>query len=113
VRRPQLLPGRDVELDGYPVTPIDTAIAAVTTHINITTHNRLYFQSGRAAAGMLVIKSDDVTRTRSAASSTSSRPASTTSPTAWRMPVFAVGKDDEITWQQIDSGWRGTWSSST
>jgi hypothetical protein len=53
-------PVSDVELDGYPVTPIDTAIAAVTTHINITTHNRMYFQSGRAARGMLVIKSDDV-----------------------------------------------------
>jgi hypothetical protein len=49
-------PVADVELDGYPVTPIDTAIAAVTTHINITTHNKLYFQSGRAARGMLVIK---------------------------------------------------------
>jgi intein/homing endonuclease len=49
----------DVELDGYPVTPLDTVLSAVTTHINITTHNKLYFQHGRAARGMLVIKSDD------------------------------------------------------
>jgi hypothetical protein len=46
----------DVELCGYPVTPLDTVISAVTTHINITTHNKLYFQSGRASRGMLVIK---------------------------------------------------------
>jgi intein/homing endonuclease len=52
-------PVPDVELDGYPVTPIDTVITAITTHINITTHNKLYFQSGRATRGMLILKSDD------------------------------------------------------
>ena len=50
----------DVELDGYPVTPLDTMISAVTTHMNITTWNKLYFQNGRASRGMLVIHSDDV-----------------------------------------------------
>lgn len=53
-------PLTDVELQGYPLTPLDTAICAVTTHINITNHNKLYFQHGRAARGMLVIKSQDV-----------------------------------------------------
>jgi hypothetical protein len=53
----------DVELDGYPVTPLDTVISAIVTHTNITAHNRLYFQSGRASRGMLVIKSDDVNPT--------------------------------------------------
>ena len=53
-------PVTNYELDGYPVTPIDTVINAVTTHINITTHNKVYFQSGRATRGMLVIKSDDI-----------------------------------------------------
>jgi hypothetical protein len=71
----------DVELDGYPVTPLDTMISAVTTHINITTHNKLYFQSGRASRGMLVIKSDDVDETVVGASSSSSTPRSTTSTT--------------------------------
>jgi len=37
-------PVTDVELQGYPLTPIDTVIAAITTHINITTHNKLFFQ---------------------------------------------------------------------
>ena len=50
----------DIEQMGYPVTPIDTVLSAVTTHINITNHNRLYFQSGRSAKGMLIIKSADI-----------------------------------------------------
>lgn len=38
-------PVTDIETNGYPITPIDTAIAAITTHINITNHNKLYFQA--------------------------------------------------------------------
>jgi hypothetical protein len=56
-------PVGNVELDGFPVTPIDTVISAITTHLNITTHNKVYFQSGRATRGMLIIKSDDVNPT--------------------------------------------------
>lgn len=56
-------PSTDIELNGYPITPIDTAISAITTHINITNHNKLYFQNGRAAKGMIVIQSNDVDAT--------------------------------------------------
>lgn len=96
-------PVADVELDGYPVTPIDTAIAAVTTHINITTHNRLYFQSGRAAKGMIIIQSDDaneetVTRIKHQFQASINNVAN-----SWRLPVFAVGKDDSLSWQAIDA----------
>lgn len=55
-----LYPSNDVELNGYPVTPIDKVIADILTHINITTHNKLYFQSGRAARGMLIINSNAI-----------------------------------------------------
>lgn len=96
-------PVTHVELDGYPLTPLDTVIAAVTTHINITTHNKLYFQTGRAARGMLIIKSDDmdegvVARIRQQFNASINSVAN-----AWRMPVFGVGADDEITWAPIDS----------
>ena len=99
-------PVTDVELDGYPVTPIDTCISAVTTHINITTHNRLFFQSGRASKGMLVIQSDDVgedtvTRVKHQFLASINNVGN-----SWRMPVFAVGKEDQITWQPIDQGGR-------
>lgn len=96
----------DVELDGYPVTPLDTAISAVTTHINITTHNKLYFQSGRAARGMLVIKSDDVDDTVVARVRQQFNHQINSVNNAWRMPVFGVGSEDDITWQPIDSGGR-------
>src|ERR1035437_1100462 len=53
-------PVTDIELQGYPLTPLDTVIGAVTSHLSIGAHNRLFFQSGRATRGMLVIKSEDV-----------------------------------------------------
>ena len=99
-------PTTDVELDGYPITPLDTIIAAVTTHINITNHNKLYFQSGRAARGMIVIKSDDADdgiikhiRQQFQASINSVG-------NAWRMPIFGVGTDDDINWYPIDNSSR-------
>lgn len=96
----------DVELDGYPVTPIDTMISAVTTHINITTHNKLYFQSGRAARGMLVIKSDDVDESVISRIRQQFNASINSVQNAWRMPVFGIGQDDEISWQPIDQGSR-------
>ncbi len=53
-------PTTDVEKNGYPMPPIETAISSITTHISIDTWKRLYFQNGRATRGALVIKSDDV-----------------------------------------------------
>jgi hypothetical protein len=53
-------PTTDVEKNGYPIPPIETAISSITTHISIDTWKRLYFQNGRATRGALVIKSDDV-----------------------------------------------------
>lgn len=99
-------PVSDVELDGYPVTPLDTVISAVTTHINITTHNKLYFQSGRAARGMLIIKSDDVGEDVVRTIKHQFQASINNVNNAWRMPVFAVGAEDEIAWQAIDSGAR-------
>jgi hypothetical protein len=99
-------PVPDVELDGYPVTPLDTVMSAVTTHINITTHNKLYFQSGRAARGMLVLKSDDADETIVSRIRQQFNAQINSVTNAWRMPVFACGAEDEITWQPIDSGGR-------
>jgi hypothetical protein len=96
----------DVELDGYPVTPIDTIISAVTTHINITTHNKLYFQNGRAARGMLVIKSDDADEKVIQRIRQQFNASINSVQNAWRMPVFGVGGEDEIEWMPIDQGGR-------
>jgi len=99
-------PVLDVELDGYPVTPIDTMISAVTTHINITTHNKIYFQTGRAARGMLVFKSDDVDEHTLQRVKQQFNASINSVNNAWRMPVFAVGSNDEISWEAIDNSSR-------
>lgn len=99
-------PVLDVEQEGYPVTPIDTMIAAVTTHINITTHNKMYFQTGRATRGMLVFKSDDVDEATLARVKQQFQASINSVNNAWRMPVFAVGSNDEISWEPIDNSGR-------
>lgn len=99
-------PVTDIQLDGYPVTPLDTVIAAVTTHLNITTHNKLYFQTGRATRGMLVIRSDDVDEAVVGRIRQQFNASINSVNNAWRMPVFGVSASDEIQWQPIDSGSR-------
>ncbi len=99
-------PVTDVELGGYPLTPIDTAILDITTHINITNHNKLYFQTGRAARGMLVVKSEDVNEHVITNIKQQFNASINSVSNAWRMPVFGVGSEDDISWVPIDSGSR-------
>ena len=99
-------PVTHVELDGYPLTPMDTVISAITTHINITTHNKMYFQTGRATRGMLVIKSDEMDEGVISRIRQQFNASINSVNNAWRMPVFGVGSDDEITWAPIDQGQR-------
>ncbi len=95
-------PTSDVELDGYPLTPLDTVIAAVTMHINITNHNKLYFQNGRAARGMLVIKSDNVDESMVKTIRQQYQASINSVSNSWRTPMFGIGSDDEISWISID-----------
>ena len=95
-------PVGNVELDGFPVTPIDTVISAVTTHLNITTHNKVYFQSGRATRGMLVIKSDDVNPTLIHNIKQHFNSSINGSAAGWRMPVLGFNSDAEVDWKPID-----------
>lgn len=99
-------PVSDYELEGYPLTPIDTVINHVVTHINIVNHNRLYFQAGRASRGMLVIKSADITEREVAGIRQQFNASINSVNNAWRMPVFQVNPEDDIAWSSIDSGTR-------
>lgn len=99
-------PCTDIELNGYPITPIDTAIQSITTHINIVNHNKMYFQNGRASKGMLVVQSDNVDASTLADLKQQFVAAINSSANAWRMPVFKVGVNDTITWQPIDNSSR-------
>jgi hypothetical protein len=96
-------PAVDIELDGYPITPIDTVIGSITTHLNIGTHNRLYFQSGRATRGMLVVQSDDVTPQQLKSIKSKFKASIDSVNNSWRMPIFGIGKNETIQWQQMDS----------
>lgn len=99
-------PTSHIELNGYPLTPLDTVISAVTTHINITSHNKLYFQSGRAARGMLVIKSDEINKNVLSQIRQQFNASINSVSNAWRMPVFGVGSEDEVSWMPIDNSSR-------
>lgn len=101
-----LYPVTDVDLNGYPLTPIDTVIADITTHINITTHNKLYFQNGRATRGMLVIRSDDADEGVVQSITQQFNASINNVNNSWRMPVFGVGPEDDVTWQAFDAGQR-------
>jgi len=96
-------PVTDVELQGYPLTPLDTVIAAVTTHINITSHNKLFFQSGRAAKGMLVIQSEDLSENEVMKIRQQFQANINNVNNSWRMPVFAIGPKDQVTFQPIET----------
>lgn len=99
-------PVSDLEMDGYPVTPLDNVITAVTTHINITQHNKLYFQTGRASRGMLVIKGEDVDENVVDRVKQQFNASINSVQNSWRMPVFGIGPNDEISWSAIDNSSR-------
>ena len=102
----------DVELLGYPVTPIDTALSEVCTHMNITQMNKLYFQNGRAARGMVIIKSADVTQDIIAQIRQHFQASINSVNNSFRVPIFGIEPTDEITWQPLEAqGELATWSS--
>lgn len=93
-----LYPVTNVEYNGYPLTPLDTVINSVTTHINITNYHKLYFQNGRATKGMLVFQSDDIDEETIQQIKLQFNASINNVNNSFRMPVFAVGKDDKINW---------------
>jgi hypothetical protein len=101
-----LYPTTNIEYNGYPLTPIDQALNAITTHINITVHNKLYFQHGRAAKGMLVFNSDSMDEAAAQRIRLQFHQSINSVQNAWRMPVFAIGQEDKLTWAPIDNSSR-------
>lgn len=99
----QIYPTTDVELMGYPMTPLDACIAAVTTHMNITTHNKLYFQNGRAARGMVVFQSDDVDQAVLDGVRQHFQATANSVSASFRVPIIAVGANDKVMWQPIEA----------
>lgn len=93
-----LYPSTDVEHNGYPVTPLDTIINAVTTHTSIEVYNKLYFQNGRAAKGMLVIQSDEIDQAVIDDVKQQFNASINNVENSFRVPIFGVSKDDSVEW---------------
>jgi hypothetical protein len=95
-----LYPSSDVEHNGYPVTPLDTAMTSVTTHMSIEVYNKLYFQNGRAAKGMLVINSDEIDQSVIEDIKQQFNASINNVTNSFRTPIFGVSKDDKVEWMQ-------------
>jgi hypothetical protein len=88
----------DVEHNGYPVSPLDTVVNAVTTHISIDAYEKLYFQNGRASKGMLVIASDEVDEAVVNTIKAQFNASINSVSNSFRTPIFGVGQDDKVQW---------------
>lgn len=93
-----LFPCTDIEMNGYPVSPLDTVISSVTTHISIDAYKKLYFQNGRATRGMLVIKSDEVDEATMNSIKMQFNASINSVSNSFRTPIFGMGAQDQIDW---------------
>lgn len=93
-----LFESTDVEHNGYPVSPLDTVISSVTTHISIDAYKKLYFQNGRATRGMLVIQSDEVDEQVINGIKLQFNAAINNVSNSFRTPIFGMGKEDTVEW---------------
>ena len=93
-----LFPSTDIEHNGYPVTPLDTIMQTVTTHISIETYNRLYFANGRATKGILVIKSDEIDQATIEGIKQQFNASINSVGNSFRTPIFGVSSEDDVQW---------------
>lgn len=93
-----LFPSTDIEHNGYPVSPLDTVVSSVTTHISIDAYKKLYFQNGRASKGMLVIQSDEVDQQVLNDMKLQFNASINSVSNSFRTPIFGIGKDDKVDW---------------
>jgi hypothetical protein len=86
------------EFDGYPLSPIESGINEILTHMFITLDNKLQFQNGRMSKGMLVLQSEDADDTVIAAIKQNFNASINSVLNAHRMPVFGIGPNDKMQW---------------
>ena len=97
-----LFPCTDIEMNGYPVSPLDTIVSSVTTHISIDAYKKLYFQNGRATKGMLVIKSDEVDQSVMDGIKLQFNASINNVANSFRTPIFGMGQKDAVEWVAFD-----------
>jgi len=93
-----MFPSTDIEHNGYPVTPIDSVIVSITSHMNIEQYNNLYFQNGRSSKGFLVIKSSELDAASIDLVKQSYYASINNVQNSFRAPIFAVDVEDSVDW---------------
>jgi phage portal protein BeeE len=93
-----LFPSTDVEHNGYPVSPLDTCVNCVTTHISIEAFWKTYFSNGKSAKGMLVIKSEEVDQQMIDAIKMQFNASINSVSNAFRTPIFGISTTDDVQW---------------
>lgn len=101
-----LNPSTDIYRSGYPVSIIERILDSITMHINLTTHNKLFFLNGRAARSMMVIKSDTIDEMDLNIIRQQMTNHINSANASWRMPVFGLTPKDDITVLPLDGGGR-------
>lgn len=99
-------PSTDIYRNGYPVSPIERIISAVTTHINLTTHTKMYFVNGRAARNVMVFQSDNLEAQDIESIKNQMQAHINSVNSAWRMPVFGMGSQDKVQVLPLEQGAR-------
>ena len=97
-------PALDTELEGYPVTPIDIAITSIISHISLTRYNKLYFESGRSAKGMLLLESNNIDQKEVEKIRQGFQAMIIGNNNAHRMPLINIDKDDKLSFQPFEMG---------
>ena len=98
-----LFPSLDIEHNGYPITPIDTCIQNITTHLSVEAYNKLYFQNGRAAKGAVIVRSDEVDQDTIAQLRQDFQANINSVDRAFRTPVIGVNTADSVEWMSMVS----------
>lgn len=97
-------PSTDINRSGYPVSPIERVVAAITTHINLTTQNKMYFINGHAYKNILVFKSNNLEEGDIASIRAQMIGHINSANAAHRQPVFGMGPEDSVEVVQLDPG---------
>lgn len=93
-----LYPSTDLEHNGYPVTPLDTIVNSVTTHIAIDTYKKLFFQNGRASKGAFIIKADSLDQPAMEAIKREFDASINNVSNSFRTPLLGLAPNEDAEW---------------
>jgi hypothetical protein len=97
-------PTTDINRSGYSISPIERVISAVTTHMNLTAHTKMYFINGRATRNIMVFNSDNLQQQDLEMIKNQMQAHINSVNAAWRMPVFGLKDKETINVVPIDQG---------